>query len=153
MKPLIEKILKSGLIDKNTAKMFERWGTLGPEVTDLVEKEKVTKETLNEFVEQISELLDAEQAVMRETRLEVQVRPPVSIYCPRLGADFSGVEDQMGRYIIGPYKKVIPGDVLFINVGGERGELQHLNKTDASYVQDVEEIYDGDKLVGLQITV
>jgi len=70
MKELTKKILASGLIDKATAALLERWGQLDPAEVDLVGRERLTKKTLEDFVEDIEILLQPESIERSETVLD-----------------------------------------------------------------------------------
>lgn len=74
MKELTKLVLESGLIDKSTATLMERWGQLDPGSIDLIDQQKITKEltkalsgderfirdTLENFVEELELLLQPE---------------------------------------------------------------------------------------------
>ena len=152
MKPLVKKILEAGLVDKHAARMFEQWGQLEPGAADLVGQKKVTEKTLEDFAEDIEALLEDEHEV-KETRLDVQVRPPVDLFCPASGI-FSAVEDEMGRYIISTKVLLNRGDQIFHSLDGLH-YLDHQRRKDLPCwtVLEVESLFQGDKLVAYQVTV
>ena len=144
MKPLVKKILESGLVDKHVAKMMERWCLLDEGAEELVGKSTITKETLQEFVDDIEDLLEKDSE-MRETRLEVQVsKPPVDLYCPTTGV-FSAVEDMMGKYVVSPKVRLDRGSRIWPD--GVPSEKPHWTAL------EVEPLYQGDVLVAYQVTV
>ncbi len=71
MREITKKFLESGIVDKTTAKMLERWGMLTPEELEEAKKpEAVIKETLDNFIEEL-ELLNQPEAIERkETQLD-----------------------------------------------------------------------------------
>lgn len=82
MKELTKKILESGLVDKTTAKLLEKWGQLDEGSTDLVGRHELTKKTLEDFIEDIELLLQPEAIEKHETQLD----PLISeVYDPTKG--------------------------------------------------------------------
>lgn len=84
MKELTKRVLESGLIDKSTATLMERWGQLEPGASDLIEQQKLTgaldqigrcderfiRKTLEDFVEELELLLQPEALERGVTRLD-----------------------------------------------------------------------------------
>lgn len=70
MKELTKKVLESGLIDRATAALLEKWGALDPDETDLVGRERITKQTLHDFVEDLELLLQPEAIERKEVQLD-----------------------------------------------------------------------------------
>lgn len=91
MKELTKRVLESGLIDKSTATLMERWGQLDPGASDLIEQQKITRvrdqvsrgtelftvldeqfirKTLEDFVEELELLLQPEALERGVTRLD-----------------------------------------------------------------------------------
>lgn len=88
MKVLTEKILKSGLIDKHTAALMEKYGILEEGATDRVNEhalEHATREQLIKLADELSDAADESDA-LRETALDLErLRWPTSvcIYHPK----------------------------------------------------------------------
>lgn len=84
MKELTKRVLESGLIDRSTATLMERWGQLEPGAADLIEQQKLTgaldqvsrcderfiRKTLEDFVEELELLLQPEALERGVTRLD-----------------------------------------------------------------------------------
>ena len=63
LKPVVEKVLASGLVDKNTAKLMEIWGYLPDGASDKVKEDKLknaTKEQVQMFVKRLLHIEKAE---------------------------------------------------------------------------------------------
>lgn len=145
MKELTKKVLESGLIDKHVAQMFEKWGQLEPGATELAGKHKVTKDTLQQFADEIEDLLDYKKDI-HETRLEVRVKPPIILFSIKNGS-FSAAVDELDRLIVSPEVFFEKGDKIYpINVSPP-------NDDEAWIVLDVEFLYQNEDLVAYQVTV
>lgn len=82
MKELTKKVLESGLIDKPTATLMERWGQLDPGASDLTDEHKLTgalerskderfiRQTLEDFVEELELLIQPEALERYVTKLD-----------------------------------------------------------------------------------
>lgn len=144
MKPLVRKILESGLVSKHTAKMMEHWGWLEEGASDLASKslmERDTKVLLSKLAEDIGDLLEDEYKI-RETRLDHNVRRSLSVRVPD-GRVVDADEDYMGHLIILVGVGIGRGDVLYSSDG-----------VVALYrVLDVDNMYIGATVVGHQLTV
>ena len=148
MKPLTKKILESGLVDKTTALMLERWGQLEPMAADLVGKESITKKTLEEFVSEIEALVAPEAMEVKETRLEIEIKqPPLSLWAPIPGG-FAAVEDSLGRLIVRAGIELSVGDAIYKSTPGRRENLE----ADLT-ISKIEPIYQNDVVVANQLTV
>jgi len=110
MKPIVEKVLSSGLVDKATAKMMETWGYLPEGAADKVNEDKLknaTLETLTNLANDLAVAVEQEHA-LRETYLDLErIKWPASIegiYQPMAGQpvelarNLTAVVDRMGRY-------------------------------------------------------
>lgn len=75
MKELTKKLIESGIIDRMTTRLFEKWGTLDPEDISKLRSSDMVNETVDEFVEELELLLQPEAIEREETRLD----PPVVI--------------------------------------------------------------------------
>lgn len=142
MKPLVKKILESGLVDKHSALMFEKWGQLEPGSADMVGKKEITEKTLEAFAEDIEALMESEADQVRETRLEVHVLPPQEYFCPELGT-FPAVRDNMGNLIVSPDLNIQRGHK--VTEGKEMWDLG------SAEVLDIELLYLDDKIVAKQV--
>jgi len=136
MKPIVEKVLSSGLVDKATAKMMEMWGYLPEGAADKVNEDKLknaTQETLTALANDLAIAVEQEHA-LRETYLDLErIKWPVSIdgiYQPMAGqpVEVTGklvaVVDRMGRYYfrIQDVKQewFVPGYLLYIKGRSEK---------------------------------
>lgn len=99
MKPLTEKVLKSGLVDKHMALMLEKWGNLPEGSAELVKDvdfQKVTREQLAQLGEELGDEVE-KLRTLKETQLDLeQMRWPTAV---TLEGDFEvpAVIDRMGR--------------------------------------------------------
>lgn len=105
MKPLTEKVLKSGLVDKHMAEMLEKWGNLPEGAADLVNDNALkdaTREQLTKLGEELGDEVD-KLRTLRETQLDLdKIRWPVSVTViddkgTYLVHDLAAVIDRMGR--------------------------------------------------------
>lgn len=72
MKELTKLVLESGLVNKSTAVLMERWGQLEPGSVELIDKRKLVAERfLQDFVEDLELLLQPE-ALEREVIILTQ---------------------------------------------------------------------------------
>lgn len=142
MKTLTEKIYEAGLVDKHTMQLFERWGAVMPGDIDTVERRIITEKGLEEFAEDIEQLL-AQSTEVKETRLDITIkRPPVEFLSASVGGMFSAVEDEMGRLIVSPRVKLHRGEVITPVPPGR-----------ARTVLDTEPLYCGDDVYAYQVTL
>ncbi len=153
MKELSKKILEAGLVEKHAARMFEEWGLLDRGAANLVGQRRVTEMTLARFADDIQELVDAEsEADPKETRFEIRVtKPPVMLTCPQISkgqSQFPAVEDELGRYIVGPKHRLARG---FSVTPDELGKVSPRPRW--WKVLECEPLHEGDKLVAYQVTV
>lgn len=149
MKPITKRLLQAGLIDNKFASMLEYWGALDPEevehqkaITNLVN----TKKDLLQLVDDLDEILGTKETEgIKETRFEIYTRkPPVNLFTPSRGM-FAAIQDELGRYIIGPNITLTPGDFLW--APGDDGKGPSLR------VVEITPLYENDKVVAKQITV
>lgn len=103
---LTDKVLKSGLVDRHTAEMMERWGYLRPGSAEQVNENALkdaTKAQLTKLAEELDDEIDAELR-RRETRLDLdKLRWPVEVdLVTSSGVHVSmktpAVVDRVGRY-------------------------------------------------------
>lgn len=82
VKPLVEKVLKSGIIDRATASLMEKYGLLEEGSADKVDEkklEKATREELIKIADSLAEEVEKEQR-MRETYLDLdKLRWPTKV--------------------------------------------------------------------------
>lgn len=111
MKPIIEKVLESGLVDKGTAQLMELWGYLPEGAADKVNEDKLknaTHDTLHKLANDLAVEVEKEHA-LRETYLDLErLKWPVlilSISKPaghdaseKLAGPITAIIDRMGRY-------------------------------------------------------
>lgn len=80
MKPIVKKILESGLVEKNAVLLMEKWGHMDRGASELVGTKDIrtaTESTLTKFAEEIEDLLEQDREEVRETRLAIQVGEPM----------------------------------------------------------------------------
>lgn len=150
MKPLTRKLIESGLLDKHTIAMMQRWGqwdsgTIGNAVMEssnpaAVSLKEMTEEGLEEFAEELSELLE-QRSEIHETRLEMQVKEKTLIH-DHLGKSQEGYFDLAGNLII-----PVP-----LRLRVHRGSRLRAN-TQTYQVLDMDPVYQNDEMVALQVTV
>lgn len=155
MNPLTEKVLKSGLVDKATAELMERFGILEEGASEKVD-ENVLKNATREKLVAITESLAVEverEHKIRETYLDLErLRWPVrvSVYPSqdssttlRPGDPISAVIDRQGRYYF-RYQDVnvswfVPGYELM-----REGKKETILEAQTLYIED--------KPVAVQVT-
>lgn len=107
MKPIVEKILKSGLVDKHMAQMLEHWGNLPSGASELVPTDsdhlkKATRGQLDLLAEEIGEEVD-KLHTLKETQLDLnRLRWPTEVSITdekghQLAYKIPAVIDRMGR--------------------------------------------------------
>lgn len=168
MKTITEKILRSGLIDKNVVKLLEKWGNLPEGASELADNQELrdaTREQLESFASELAEQVSDEH-VLRETNLDlnhlkfptmVDVLPRTS---SRPGPDESGVlqimgmEDRMGRLYFRSQEVsktwFVPGFIL-----SKVGFVKELNRRVERFfrILEVTTLFVGDDEIALQISV
>lgn len=143
MKELTKKILEAGLVDKHLAQMMEKWGALEPGATDLVGKERVTKETLERFAEDIASLVNVDGPV-KETLLDAKVSNPVLFHSNGI-PPFQGAWDEMGRLLVGATVQLVPGNIIL--------ELPDSTRARRFRILEITPVYVGEQSVGQLATV
>jgi len=83
MKPLTEKILKSGLVDKHMAQMLQKWGNLPDGAADLIPDndpfKDATRDQLTKLAEEIGDEVDKAR-VLKESQLDLdKLRWPTKV--------------------------------------------------------------------------
>ena len=166
MKPIIEKVLASGLVDKATVELMEQWKYLPEGASSKVKEDALkgaTQETLTELARNLADEVEKEHH-LRETYLDLErIRWPASIGAiidssggerRFVAGGFDGVKDRMGRYYfrIQDVKEdwFVPGFML---------EHNETSKEDGRTVEIIQEkiiqsqvLYIGEQGVCVQIT-
>lgn len=112
MKPIVEKVLKSGIVDRGMVELLERWGNLPEGASELINSESLkdaTKQQLTKFAESLADEV-AKEHILRETNLDLdRLKWPTTITIfpksdtpvrpgPEKGAyNIPAVTDRMGR--------------------------------------------------------
>lgn len=110
MKPIVEKVLASGLVDKATAQLMEMWGYLPEGSVEKVNEDKLenaTKEQLTQLANDLAVEVEKEHA-LRETYLDLErlkwpttiqsISRPMLDGTETLASDLVALVDRMGRY-------------------------------------------------------
>lgn len=166
MKPIVEKILKSGLVDKHMAQMMEHWGNLPSGASELIPEDedhlkKATKEQLDALVEDIGDEVAKLQAI-KETQLDLdRIRWPVEVdqiatnTGEALARTLKAVVDRMGRlyFRIQDVKEewFVPGFVLH-RQDNDKENVGHLLLIQEEILESTV-LYTGDSKVCVQVTV
>lgn len=155
---VIERVLKSGMVDKHTTALMERWGML-PEGSAEVAPEvirRLAREQLSRLADELEEEIEREVA-LRETKLDLdRLRWPVVVdvfHADRELAKFlslKGVTDRMGKYYFRAEDvrfedAIVPGMWVVLHTGGA--------PEDPEEVLEVQPLYVGEAVVCLQVTV
>jgi hypothetical protein len=145
MKPLVEKLLKSGVIDKHAALMMERWKTLEPGSAELVGTEQITtKKGLEKFAEEIEALLDKDSEITKETPLDWPASGPPKGFQIKGNPHglFIGCLDAMGRLVVSPMTRF------------KRGLTIIDRTTDKEYqILEIEFFYKDEKVIAQLLTI
>lgn len=166
MKQVTEKVLKSGLVDRHMAEMFEKWGNLPPGASEMVPPDDTlkdaTREQLTKLAEEIGDEVDKERT-LRETHLDldrIRWSVEVSVSQPREGRPPSqiafrvpGVIDRMGRF----YFRIqdideswfVPGHILHRTVPDKATGLQLQAQEE---ILEKTTLYVGEQAVCLQVS-
>lgn len=151
MSQLTEKILRSGLVDKHTAALMEKYGLLEEGSTEKVNEDALkgaTRAQLERLAEDLAVEAEREFA-LKETMLDLsQLRWPVTVRVNSDGvksAPMSALIDRMGRYYFRPQDVnkswFVPG--YSIDRDG------YLPQT----IIESTELFVGDQVVAIQVSV
>lgn len=148
MKPIVEKILKSGLVDKHTAALMEKWGSLEPGSVEMVGKEdlhKASEETLKKFAEDIEDLIEADRKEMLETRLAIELTNPAHAVIEYPNGDRVDIvlfKDPAGDHLVAPGVFVDRGLWITFGDGSERmiDEVVKLHRGTEHYATQIKVI-------------
>ena len=156
MSEITEKILKSGLIDKHTAKMMENFGMLPEGSAEKVGE--VAKGQMAKMAEELAEAVEREHRI-RETALDLdRLRWHVSVTIKAKGdliiaKDVAAVIDRMGRYYFRPRDVdaawFVPGRMIVrcISDHGSAGADKRLRET----IVESQPLYSGDHIAAIQV--
>ncbi len=111
LRPLTQKVLESGLVDRQTVKMLEAWKYLPSGSSDEVKEDALknaTREQVIALAEELGEELE-KQSLIRETSLDLRdMKWPVTVSIYKTGDEWpsrallvqsvSAMMDRMGRY-------------------------------------------------------
>lgn len=155
MKPIVEKVLESGLVDRATAQLMEQWGYLPDGSADKVKEDALkgaTQATLRDLANNLAVEVEKEHA-LRETYLDLErIRWPADVVGITIGSGevevalagkLPAVMDRMGRYYfrIQDVKEewFVPGYIL------------HREKAEEKILQS-QVLYIGEQGVCIQVT-
>jgi hypothetical protein len=160
MNPTIEKVLRSGLIDRSMAELMEKYQLLPDGAAEQVQE--ATREQMQKVVEEVVEMAEKD-AIIKETRFDLErLRWPVTVATrpqtesgtrqsasPPLSPYIDGVIDRMGRY----YFRVqdvreewfIPGFLLF-------KKAHDASKFGPEEILEVQKLFIDDAPVAVQVT-
>lgn len=169
MKPLTEKILKSGIIDKHTAALMEHYGMLPEGATEKVNEDALKGATQAQLVKLADDLMDeVERAnALRETVLDLErLRWPVEVKAIRghrpgdpltdksifIAGGIVGVIDRQGRY----YFRIqdvneewfVPGYEMERNVTVDGRKIEFRKET----ILEAQKLFIDDNPVCIQVT-
>ena len=162
MSTLTEKFLKSGLVDKATAEILERWGALPDGASDLTQKEELKNAThaqLVKFAEDIGDEVEKNRR-LKETMLDLnQLRWPtmVAIYDDStsekpIASPVDALIDRMGRYYFRAQDVkrgwFVPGYRLTRNKVESGHEIDMINET----ILEVTELFIGEEVAAIQVS-
>lgn len=149
MKPIVEKVLKSGLIDRSMAELMEKYQLIPEGSADQVRE--ATREQMEKVVAEVVELAEKD-SIVKETRFDLErLRWPVKVHTS-LSSDpgkmkspwVDGVIDRMGRYFFRVQdvreEWFIPGMILWRD-GRKQEEIL-----------EVQKLYIDDQPVAVQVT-
>jgi hypothetical protein len=149
--PLTEKVLRSGLIDKATAELMERFGILEEGASEKVDEDvlkNATREKLVAITESLAIEVERENRI-KETYLDLErIRWPVTLSLGDREGNFralSAVIDRQGRY----YFRFQDVDTKWFVPGYH---IQRDDKTRVETVLEVQTLYIEDKPVAVQVT-
>lgn len=158
MKPIVEKLLSSGIVERGFVELMERWGNLPEGSSDLLKNETLknaTKEHLTKFSEEIANEV-ANRYVLKETQFDLdRLRWPatVDVYSNEginQANHINAVIDRMGRYFfrIQDVQEgwFVPGYTL-------RRHQDHLPEAPKEeLILEATPLYMGDDKIALQVT-
>lgn len=155
MKPLVEKVLRSGIVDRGMVELLEKWGNLPEGSSELLKSETLknaTKDHLQKFAEELAEEVATAHA-LKETNLDLdRLRWPVEVTIldakqKVLAKSVAAVIDRMGRYFF-RFQDVkadwfVPGYSLSKLVNGEWND---------QVILQADVLFTGETAVAYQVT-
>lgn len=106
MKELVKKILEAGLVSKHTALLFEKWKAIDDGASDIVGKEdirKVSEESLAQFAEELSVLIEKERTSFQETKFSITMGDPkLAFWVQFPNSKIVVFRDEMEHFIFPP---------------------------------------------------
>jgi hypothetical protein len=155
MSELSDKILRSGLIDKHTAELLEKYGLIESSDVEKVPEgaplANATKQQLTKFADELAEIVERDVR-LKESYLDLEkLRWPVTVIIKSSGGEgqvhvdeITALVDRMGRYYIRPQdiniKAVVPGFTMVI-LPSMREEL----------IVEAQPLYVGDVVAAIQV--
>lgn len=154
MRPIVEKVLKSGLIDKAMVEYMEKTGMLPEGAADSVQEDALkdaTKEHLATLTESLAVELEKEHAI-RETHLDLErIRWPAVVDIWAVNADQSlekslvielpAAMDRMGRYFFRfddvKAEWFVPGYRIYRKTAGRETVHETILESQPLYINDV----------------
>jgi hypothetical protein len=168
MSEITDKVLSSGLVDKHTAELMERFGML-PEgsAARTVQESYIqrSREQMKKLAREFAELVDQEHA-LRETALDlnrlrwmvqVTVRDPrvkIAEGIPSTGfvARVDGIIDRMGRYYFRPgdvqKEWFVPGYIIERDVCQDGKSIV----TKHEVIAEMTELFAGEQVAAIQVS-
>lgn len=157
MKPIVEKLLSSGIVERGFVELMERWGNLPEGSSELLQNETLknaTKEHLTRFSEDLANEV-ANRYVLKETQFDLdRLRWPatIDVFSQEKNLQATKVDaviDRMGRYFFRVQDIqegwFVPG--FFIRRVG----TNHVNAPD-ELILEATPLYMGDDKIALQVT-
>lgn len=157
MKPIVEKVLKSGIVDRGMVELLERWGNLPEGSSELLKNETLkdaTKEQLQKFAEDLANEV-ATAHILKETNLDLdRLKWPIEVsvldqYKAQIACKVTAVIDRMNRYFfrIQDVKKewFTPGFTIVRND-------PHNNELRKETILEADTVFVGPDPVAIQVT-
>jgi hypothetical protein len=151
---IVDKVLRSGLIDKHTAELMEHYGMLPAGASDTVGK--LAKDQMKKLAQELAEMMEREH-ILRETMLDleklrwpahVMIRPTAGATVPRglFSHVFDVMLDKMGRYYFRPQdvkKEWLVLGYALDRIGPDRA--------DSETIIEVTDLFLGDQVAAIQV--
>jgi hypothetical protein len=156
VKPIIEKVLASGLVDRSVAEYMEKLGLLPEGAVEIVNEDALkgaTKEHLTTLAKDLAEEVEREHKI-RETSLDLdRLRFPVTVEIEdglkTVRENVPGVVDRMGRF----YFNIVDVDKSWLTVGYTISRRTYDNMKLGGHIVEAQLLYVGDAPVCWQVSV
>jgi len=103
MKELVKKILESGLVDKHTALLMEKWKSVDDGAASMVSRREVSEISLEQFAEELAVLIEKERTSFQETKLSLTMGDPVLVAWVQFPHSRIVVfRDELGNFVFPP---------------------------------------------------